>query len=238
MIGTIQLTSLLGLGFILGLKHTFDPDHIVALSTIVSQTKNLRRSMLQGLVWGLGHTFTLLLAGSLILIFKISIPPKLTLIFELLVGVVLIILGINVLRKLIKVRIHLHKHKHIHDNATHAHLHSHEESTPHEEPSAHSHTHKSFMVGMLHGLAGSAALMLIVLASVESISHGLLYVAAFGIGLTVGMLVVSGIISLPFIFTEKFNSFNFGLKIITGLASIALGSLIIYKIIYINNIFF
>ena len=229
MIDTFQLTSLLGLGFILGLKHTFDPDHIDAVSTIVSQTRNLRKSLLQGLAWGIGHTATLLLAGSLILFLKVTIPPMLTLVFELLVGAVLIILGINVLRRLIRGRIHLHKHKH--DKITHAHLHSHEESK------SHTHIHKSFMVGMLHGLAGSAALMLIVLASVESISQGLLYVAAFGVGLTIGMLLVSGIISLPFVFTQRFDKFNMGLKIITGLVSVSLGSLIVYKISYTSNLF-
>ncbi len=229
MIDTFQLTTLLGLGFILGLKHTFDPDHIVAVSTIVSQAGSLKKSLLQGFVWGMGHTATLFLAGLLILVFKVTIPPKLTLVFELLVGAVLIILGINVLSRLIKGRIHLHKHEH--DKITHAHLHSHEESK------SHTHIHKSFMVGMLHGLAGSAALMLIVLASVESISQGLLYITAFGVGLTIGMLMVSGIISLPFAFTKRFDRFNMGLKIITGLISISLGSLIVYKIGYAGNLF-
>ena len=236
MIDTFQLTSLLGLGFILGLKHTFDPDHIVAVSTIVSQAKGIRRSLLQGLLWGLGHTATLFIAGALILVFKIAIPPKLSLIFELLVGVVLIILGINVLARLFRVRIHLHKHKH--DKVIHAHLHSHEKPSSHEDPASHTHAHKSFMVGMLHGLAGSAALMLIVLASVGSISHGLFYIGSFGAGLTIGMLIVSGIISLPFIFTERFDRFNLILKIITGLVSISLGSLIVYRIIYTSNLFF
>ncbi len=236
MIDTFQLTTLLGLGFILGLKHTFDPDHIIAVSTIVSQAKNIKRSLLQGLLWGLGHTATLFLVGSLILIFKISIPPKMTLVFELLVGAVLIILGINVLARLFRVRIHLHKHKH--DKVTHAHLHSHEKPSSHEEPASHAHSHRSFMVGMLHGLAGSAALMLIVLASVGSISHGLFYVGAFGAGLTIGMLIVSGIISLPFIFTERFDRFNLVLKIITGLVSISLGALIVFRIIFTSGLFF
>ena len=229
MVGTIQLTTLISLGFILGLKHTFDPDHIIAISAIVSQTKNIKKSLLQGVLWGIGHTITLLLVGSLILFFKIAIPQKLTLAFELLVGAVLIILGVNVLQKLVKDRMHLHKH--IHDKIIHSHFHSHKEST------AHTHVHKSFMVGMLHGLAGSAALMLIVLASIDSIPQGLFFIAAFGIGLTVGMLIVSGIIGLPFILTIRFDSFNFGLKIITGIVSISLGSLIIFKIISSNNLF-
>ena len=112
MVGTIQLTTLISLGFILGLKHTFDPDHIIAISAIVSQTKNIKKSLLQGVLWGIGHTITLLLVGSLILFFKIAIPQKLTLAFELLVGAVLIILGVNVLQKLVKDRMHLHKHIH------------------------------------------------------------------------------------------------------------------------------
>ena len=229
MIGTVQLTTLISLGFILGLKHTFDPDHIVAISTIVSRNKNVKRSLLHGALWGMGHTITLLLTGSLILIFKIVIPQKLTLTFELLVGAVLVFLGINVLLKLMKSRIHLHKHRH--NKVTHSHFHSHKES------SAHIHIHKSFMVGMLHGLAGSAALMLIVLASVKSIPQGLYYIGAFGIGLTLGMLIVSGIISLPFILTKKFDNINLGLKIFTGIVSISLGFSIVYRIMTSSNLF-
>lgn len=229
MVGTIQLATLISLGFILGLKHTFDPDHIVAVSAIVSRTRNVKRSLFHGALWGIGHTITLLLIGSLILFFKIAIPQKLTLTFELLVGAVLLFLGINVLFKLIKNKAHLHKHRH--DKVTHSHFHSHKES------SAHIHIHKSFMVGMLHGLAGSATLMLIVLASVESITQGLLYILAFGIGLTVGMLMVSGLISLPFILTIKFENMNLSLKIFTGIVSISLGSLIIYKIATSSNLF-
>lgn len=229
MLGTIQLTTLISLGFFLGLKHTFDPDHIVAVSTIVSRTKNVKRSLFHGALWGMGHTITLLLVGSLILVFKIAIPQKLTLTLELLVGAVLVFLGINVLLELIKSKTHQHKHRH--NKVTHSHSHSHKEST------AHIHIHKSFMIGMLHGLAGSAALMLIVLASVESIAQGLFYIAAFGIGLIVGMLIVSGIISLPFILTKKFDNINLGLKIFTGIISISLGFSIIYKIMTSSNLF-
>lgn len=97
MIDNTYTITLLGLGFILGLKHALDADHVVAVSTIVSQVRGLKKSSLIGAIWGVGHTTTLLLVGLVILIFKLVIPNKVALFFEILVGFVLVILGIGVL---------------------------------------------------------------------------------------------------------------------------------------------
>lgn len=224
------LITLLGLGFILGLKHALDADHVVAVSTIVSQTKSLKISSLFGALWGLGHTTTLLLVGLTILSLKLTIPDKIALSFEFLVGIVLVILGVDVLRKVVKEKLHLHGHRH--DKIIHTHFHS------HNHPFFHNHTHKSIAVGMVHGLAGSAALMLLVLATVKSVVQGLLYILVFGIGSILGMLIVSGIIGLPFLLTAKFDKIHNGIKISAGVISILLGSIIIYEIGFVGGLFF
>ncbi len=224
-----QLITLLGLGFVLGLKHAFDADHIVAVSTIVSQTKSLKKSSLAGAIWGVGHTTTLFLVGLVILIFKLAIPDKLALSFQFTAGVVLVVLGVDVLRKVIKEKFHLHKHQH--GDRVHTHLH------PHKESPLHDHTHKSFVVGTIHGLAGSAALMLLVLTAVKSIFQGLLYILIFGVGSIVGMLIVSGIIALPFLLSAKFDKINKIVKIFSGTISIVLGFTIMYEIGFVNGLF-
>ena len=224
------MMTLLGLGFILGLKHALDADHVVAVSTVVSQTKSLKQSSLFGAIWGVGHTFTLLLVGLAILGFKLTIPYGLALSFEFLVGIALVILGLGVLWTVIKAKVHLHKHKH--GGVIHTHFHSHKK-TP-----LHSHTHKSFLVGMIHGLAGSAALMLLVLTTVSSIVQGLLYILVFGIGSILGMLMVSTVIGLPFVLTSKFDKIHDTVKILSGAISIVLGFTIMYEIGYVNGLLF
>lgn len=229
MIETFKLITLFGLGFVLGLKHALDADHVVAVSTIVSQTKSLKKSLLAGAIWGVGHTITLLLVGLVILIFKLTIPDKLALSFELIVGVVLVVLGVDVLRKVIKEKVHLHEHQH--GSSVHTHLH------PHKESWSHDHTHRSFVVGMIHGLAGSATLMLLVLTTVRSVFQGLFYILIFGIGSIIGMLIVSGIIGFPFLLLAKFGKINNSVKILAGTISIVLGFTIMYKIGFVNGLF-
>lgn len=164
-----------------------------------------------------------------ILIFKLTIPDKLALSFELIVGVVLVVLGVDVLRKVIKEKVHLHEHQH--GSSVHTHLH------PHKESWSHDHTHRSFVVGMIHGLAGSATLMLLVLTTVRSVFQGLLYILIFGIGSIIGMLIVSGIIGFPFLLLAKFGKINNSVKILAGTISIVLGFTIMYKIGFVNGLF-
>jgi len=218
----LQLMTLLGLGFVLGLKHSLDADHVVALSTIVSHTRSLKKSSLVGVLWGLGHTLALFLVGILLLSFRFTLPDRIALAFELLVGVVLVFLGIDVLRKIEKGKIHLHEHKH--SNSTHMHFHS------HKDAESHIHTHKPFIVGMFHGLAGSAGIMLLILTTVSSTFQGLLFIALFGIGTILGMLAVSIVISLPFMFSSKFDKLQNTLRMLAGVFSIVFGVVIISEI--------
>jgi sulfite exporter TauE/SafE len=221
----IKLAITLGLGFILGLEHALDADHIVAVSTIISEHKSLRKSSIIGLFWGLGHTFTLLFAGFLVLSLAVSIPQNLSLFFEFLVGVVLLILGMGVVRRALGKVGHIHPHSH--HGKIHIHFHSHG-----AEDQDHNHEHKSFFVGMIHGLAGSAALMLIVLTSIDSVLEGIAYILVFGLGSILGMLIISTLIGLPFVFTSiRFKSLNQKTRLISGFLSIVLGFFIICKII-------
>ena len=219
------LIGLLGLGLILGLRHALDPDHIAAVSTIVSESRSVRRSSLIGTCWGLGHTMSLLVAGVLVIALKIQISDRLALWMEFAVALMLILLGLKaVLKPLRGWRIHVHQHAHGGSSHSHAHLHR-----PSEEH-AHQHRHlirsgaRPFLVGMVHGMAGSAALMILVLATIPSALAGLIYIAVFGLGSVGGMLIMSSLISLPFILTrQRFNVLSQGLQVAVGLFSLSFG---------------
>ncbi|MDP2625127.1 MAG: sulfite exporter TauE/SafE family protein [Candidatus Peregrinibacteria bacterium] len=205
------------LGFVLGIQHAFDSDHVVAVSTMVNETKSLKKSSKIGAIWGIGHTFTLFIGGLLLMTFKTSIPEQLALSFEFLIGIVLVLLGLNVYLKIRKEKIHLHRHAH--EGTEHAHLHSHEKSLSHK----HAHIKKPLLIGMLHGLAGSAGLMLLVLGTVQSIAQGLFYILIFGLGSIIGMSLISTLIGIPFLLTSKISHLQNTVHFTTGTLSILIG---------------
>ncbi len=223
MTAETQFAAILGLGLLLGMKHALDADHVVAVSTIVTENRRLWRSSLIGAFWGLGHTLTLLLVGIAILIFKLSISEELALGFEFAVGVMLVILGLLVARKMVRERWHLHPHEH--EGQTHLHWHSHKDTTDH----SHAHLKKSFLVGMVHGLAGSAALMLLVLATIKSAWQGILYILVFGLGSIGGMIFITTAISLPFLWAARFERTQRALTALASLISIGLGLAVMYE---------
>jgi len=219
-----SLFAAFGLGLLLGIQHALDPDHLIAVSTIVSEQKNFKWASLIGVFWGLGHTTTLFIVGMLVIGLRVTIPPRLGSGLELLVALMLVILGVNVLRKSFGAeRVHLHTHSH--NPEAHTHFHVHENP---KQDHGHGHPFKAmrrpFIVGMVHGLAGSAALMLLVLSTIESPLGGLLYIVIFGLGSVGGMLLLSGIISLPFILTaQRFSLMNRWIRVIAGVASVGFG---------------
>src|SRR2546429_3318112 len=225
------LIGLLGLGLILGLRHALDPDHIAAVSTIVSESRSVRRSSLIGAFWGLGHTMSLLCAGVVVIALKVQISDRVALWMEFAVALMLIFLGLKAtLRSLRGWK--LHRHRHRHDGSTHSHLHLHREG----DEQAHRHRHlirsgaRPFLVGMVHGMAGSAALTLLVLATIPSAVAGLIYVAVFGLGSVGGMLIMSSLISLPFVLTRKrFNVLSEGLQVAVGLFSLSFGLFLVWQ---------
>jgi high-affinity nickel permease len=226
-----SLTSALGIGFLLGLRHATDADHIAAVTAFVSQDRRLIGSCLIGTFWGAGHTAALLVAGLATISFRLTISPQMEKTFEMIVALVLILLGGHVvLRSLAPV--HLHRHEHAHGGAPHQHLHVHVGPA-----SEHRHLHllrlggRPFLVGMLHGLAGSAALMLLVLATIPSPLAGVLYIVVFGVGSTAGMLVLSGVIAVPFVLTAtRSQSLNTAIRVGAGAASVLLGLSLVWSL--------
>ncbi len=227
-----SLLNLLGLGFLLGLEHALDADHVVAVSTIVSESRSLRRSSLIGALWGMGHTTTLLIAGGILLALRLTIPTRLAQGFELLVGVVLIVLGVRVLILARREGLHLHLHRHGPEDPPHVHLHGHREGEGHE------HLHVPFLVGLVHGLAGSAALMLLILTTVDSLAVGIVYILIFGLGSILGMFLLSTLIGLPFLLAGRIRALQQGVRWVAGGISIVLGLTIVYQIAVVQHLLF
>lgn len=235
MFDSLYLT--MSLGFLLGLKHAMEADHLVAVTTIVSEQRSLWRSSMVGILWGIGHTASLFVAGLVIIFLRVAISQRMAAALELIVAAMIIFLGVRILYLLLKDQRHVHVHTHIHDGTQHSHLHFHDEHDAHAvtDPHAHDGKHHSglygfrpLIVGMVHGLAGSAALALLVLTEVvqrgNSRSLGLVYLLIFGLGSIGGMLIMSALISLPFIFTiRRFERINIPLRFLAGLASILFG---------------
>ena len=238
-LSTVTPSLLLTFGFVTGLQHATEADHVTAVATLVSKNKKLSKASLLGALWGVGHTFTLFMVGLAVLLLAISIPTKLALSLEFGVGIMLIVLGLSVIRSAKNKRFvdmffgifaAKHMHPHAHGNKIHMHPHSHD--------GEHSHDHKSIIVGMIHGIAGSGALMLVVLSTVDSVVNGLAYIALFGIGSIVGMLAISTVIGLPFVFTAKrFGRINKYISIVAALVSIGLGVSIMYEIGMLEQLF-
>lgn len=219
-------------GFLLGVKHALDADHIVAVTTIVSRSQSLLRSALVGISWGVGHTLALVVVGIGVLVFKLTIPDKLALSMEFVVGIVLVILGIPLLKQLITSRAHSHWHQH--EEKHHLHRHSHAETPEHD----HRHIRRPLLIGMIHGLAGSGALTLLVLGTMSSVAQGLFFLLLFGIGSILGMLVFSGLIGLPFKFTAQLSlRLNRWVQGGAGIISLLLGLAIMWQTGFAGGLF-
>lgn len=213
---------LMTVGLLLGMEHALDADHVVAVSTIVSESRNLLRSLVIGIVWGIGHTATLLLVGLVVLFLGIAVPPWVALSAEFLVGLILILLGMQILWRYKTKRIHVHYHDH--GDGMHIHFHAHDATDAHTHGHQEPHIRKPLLVGMVHGFAGSAALLVLVLSTIQSPLTGVLYILTFGLGSIVGMLAVSALIGLPFLFTVgRFQRLHGGARVLAGLLSIGIG---------------
>src|SRR5687768_8452266 len=201
--------ALLGFGLIFGLKHATEVDHVVAVSNIVSQNRSLWLSALVGALWGAGHTASLLVTGVIVLSLRVAIPETVTTWLEFGVALMILGLGASALWRALRKGREVHLHRHSHDGVAHVHVHFHEATTRHGHGQPSTHTHvvssigiKPVLVGTMHGLAGSGAITLLVLTQIESIWLGLLYLGIFGLGSIVGMLLMSGLIGLPFALTS------------------------------------
>jgi high-affinity nickel permease len=231
LFSTASTLGVLGFGFLQGLRHATDADHLAAVSTIVSERKSLLSSALIGGFWGLGHTISLFIVGIFVLLMSFQISEQTERLLEFGVGVMLLLLGLNVLRKLAHGG-HLHFHTHEHGAHAHAHPHIHERGHG-DDPQTHhglKFSPRSVVIGMIHGLAGSAGLMLVVIPTIDSKFVGLLYILIFGVGSIGGMMLMSLLVGLPFHFTaNRLNRLNHILQSIAGLFSAGLGLFIIYE---------
>ncbi|MCF6353892.1 MAG: hypothetical protein L3J26_02125 [Candidatus Polarisedimenticolaceae bacterium] len=217
--------STLLLGFIIGMRHALDADHVAAVATLVSGRQSLAQTLRQGWAWGLGHALTLLFFGSAVLFLDTAVPEHVAAALEFFVGIMLLVLGIDLLRRLIRQRIHFHFHQHA-DGARHFHAHSHAgESAKEHDPTQHEHQHpegfplRAMLVGTMHGMAGSAAVILLVLQTLESSLLGLFYIVTFGAGSILGMTLLSVVISVPMRLSAKsltwaYNGLQFGVALL------------------------
>src|SRR5215213_5072749 len=227
--------TLLGLGLLFGLKHATEVDHVVAVSTIAAQQRSVLRSALVGALWGAGHTVSLLIVGGLVLSLRIAIPKSVSNWFEFGVALMIIALGTAALGRALRKRSDVHVHEHSHDGLSHVHVHFHDSETRHKPERKHSHAIallgiKPVVVGMMHGLAGSGALTLLVLTQISSVWVGFLYLAIFGLGSIVGMLLMSGLIGLPFALTSRgLSSLHYRMQLAAAVVSIVFGLWYAYR---------
>jgi ABC-type nickel/cobalt efflux system permease component RcnA len=256
----ITLLSIIVLGFFLGMRHATDPDHVIAVTTIVSRQRSIRHAALIGVLWGFGHTITILAVGSAIILFGIVIPPRLGLTMELSVGLMLILLGILNLSGIMRwitervtpLQFERHTHPHGHGDYIHSHPHGH-------DPEKHGHAEdatpvgwmdrvfgklglyqvvRPLVVGVVHGLAGSAAVALLVLTTIRVPSWAILYLLVFGIGTVAGMMLITAAIAVPFAYSNsRFVRLNRALGLVSGLVSLVFGLFIVYQMGFINGLF-
>ncbi len=222
------MITLLVLGFLLGMRHALEADHVAAVASLASEGRSLRQAARQGAVWGLGHTLTLFAFGSLVIVLDAAVPERLAQGLEMAVAVMLVLLGADVLRRVLRDRVHFHLHRHGPDEV-HFHAHSHR-GERHHDPAHHRHEHPSgfplraLLVGLVHGMAGSAALVLLTLDATASPWLGLVYIALFGLGSIAGMAVLSVAIAVPLRYSARgLTWLHNGLRATVGVATVALG---------------
>jgi high-affinity nickel permease len=271
----IGLFSIIALGFFLGMRHATDPDHVIAVTTIVSRYRKIGHAAMIGAFWGLGHTLTILLVGSGIIVFGWVIPTRVGLSMEFSVGLMLILLGVLNLTGILQT-IHdavsmshatgpttdhatghhsphaAHSHAHQHGDYIHTHAHKHEpEAHPHhpdQTPLGWFDRHfgqiglyqlaRPLVVGLVHGLAGSAAVALLVLTTIHNPKWAVVYLLVFGLGTIAGMMLVTGAMVLPFAYAgNRFARLNQGLRVASGLISVAFGLFLVYELGFVNGLF-
>lgn len=280
----IHLLPIIAFGFVLGMRHATDADHVIAVATIVSRESSIRGAALIGATWGIGHTLTIIAVGGAIILLDLTIPPRVGLLMEFAVAVMLVVLGLiavtgmptRLRRKIAPPGVreplryqpaggvhvhrvletstqpHPHAHVHAHGDYLHRHRHGH-------GPDAHGHPENAtpqawldrtfgrlsvyqwlrpLVVGVVHGLAGSAAVALLVLAEIRDPLWGIAYLALFGIGTVAGMMVVTVVVSLPFAYSAKqLPNFNTLLRLLCGALSIAFGLYLIWQIGFVEGLF-
>lgn len=257
----IGLLSILAFGFFLGMRHATDPDHVIAVSTIVSRQRSIGKSALIGAFWGVGHTVTIFVVGVAIILFGLVIPPRLGLSMELSVGLMLVLLGamnvVGFVRSMPTARVDsgrqsklVHSHYHGHGDYVHSHPHGHE---PEQHPHSLEQTPLAWLdrtlgnlrlyrplrplvIGIVHGLAGSAAVALLVLATIQNSYWAMAYLLVFGIGTIAGMMLITLSIASTIQFVGRNAWFSRHLGLASGLISLAFGLVLAYQILIVHGL--
>lgn len=217
--------AVLIIGFLFGLYHAVEADHLAAVSAIVSEHKRVWTASIIGGFWGLGHTISLVAVGALVIFAKLPISESTEAWLEGIVGIMLVFLGLNALRKIFSAE-KIHAHTHAHDGHSHTHIHMHKDEAA--ERSHHRFAPRTVAVGLVHGLAGSAGLMLLVLPTISSPAVAMFYLVIFGVGSIAGMMIMSVLMGLPLHFTAgRFDFLNKGIRVLAGLFSLAWGALLV-----------
>jgi hypothetical protein len=233
-------TGILLLGLVTGLRHSMEADHIAAVLSVVSSNhKNIKRASMLGAIWGLGHTMSLFVAGLVVLLLAVNISETISSRLEFGVGIMLLFLGFTTLTgwsigkffKGLRYQKSSHKHIHYHESNNIVHSHGHIHDTEHK------HGHKSLIIGMVHGMAGSGALLLVVLSTINSIPLGLAYIAIFGAGSIGGMAAVSTLMGIPFVKLSNSAKISFALRYAAAITTLAIGAGLIYDLVWIEQIF-
>jgi len=252
----INLFAIVSLGFLLGMRHATDPDHVIAVTTIVSRERSLKQAGIIGAAWGFGHTLTILTVGAVMILFRIMLSPRVGLSMELAVGVMLIVLGLRNMGPLFGFAAappamgaaadgssKFHKH----GDYVHAHPHTHAHD-PNKTPLGMFdrlfgrigvyQLIRPLLVGIVHGLAGSAAIALLVLSTIQSFRWAIAYLLAFGIGTIIGMMLITLTIASTFSFGQaRFSSLQRHFGLVSGVVSVAFGLFIAYQIGFVNGLF-
>jgi len=233
-------SNLLLIGVFLGMRHALEADHVAAITSLISNKQSISYTLKQGVAWGLGHTITLLLFGSIVIFMDTVMPEYLAIRLEIAVGIMLIILGIGVLRRLIKSKVHFHGHEHINGNFHfHAHSHAGEVMSEHQQ-SQHEHHHqerfpvRAMLVGLMHGMAGSAAVILLTVDMGTTPLQGIFYILLFGVGSIFGMAILTVAISFAMtvpkrLFSSRLTWTHNLFQLLVGILTIGIGVLVIYE---------
>lgn len=251
--------SFMALGFFLGMRHATDADHVIAVSTIVTRQRTVGSGVVIGAVWGLGHTLTILVVGGAIILFRVVIPPALGLTMEMTVALMLVVLGVwnlsgvvRHLRGTVVADAEFHAHPHRHGDYVHSHGHRH---------GANDHGHgedqtppawldrrfgalgmyqmlRPLVVGLVHGLAGSASVALLVLATINDARWAMAYLLLFGVGTIVGMMLITATLAGPLAYASRRSvRVERHLRVASGLLSVGVGLFLIYQIGFVDGLF-
>lgn len=230
------MLSILTLGFLIGMRHALEADHVAAVASLASGSKNIRETVFHGAVWGLGHTIALMVFGSVVIMMNSTVPETLAHWLEFTVGIMLALLGADVIRRMIRDRVHFHFHKHKANDHSHLHAHSHRGEGEHAT-SVHEHTHNKGLtarvlaVGIMHGMAGSAALVLLVAGTITSTTTAILYIVLFGFGSIVGMAALSAVIAVPLRYSAASMTWAYNsMQVIVGIGTMSLGVYTMYSL--------